>query len=353
MLTRKRYSIKEMLLWTRLEIALFFVIALVVTAAYTVFDLKFLVVPWAPLAAIATAVAFIIGFQNNAAYGRIWEARKIWGGIVNATRTLAMKVPDMVTNEYADQPASDEELAAIHKEIFYRHIGWLTALRHAMREPRQWEVFEEHRTNREWSRQMHVPERVTSVGDDLFLFLDDHEWHAVAQSKNKQSTILRLQSNHFRRLKERGLIWEFSFLDLENLLQELYILQGKSERIKNFPYPRQYSTLSHIFVWLFLLLLPLAVVPEFARVGSSLIDTYPIAGRWFIWAAVPFCVVVSWIFHTMERIGRVGENPFEGSANDVPISTMARALEIELRHVLGEDEDIIPRQFPEVQNIQM
>ena len=94
-------------------------------------------------------------------------------------------------------------------------------------------------------------------------------------------------------------------------------------------------------------------MPEFAKVGSSLAETFPIAGRWFIWAAVPFCVVVSWIFHTMERIGRVGENPFEGSANDVPISTMARALEIELRHVLGEDDDEIPRQFPEVQNLQM
>lgn len=353
MLTRKRYSTKEMLLWTRLELALFFAIALGYTAAYALLGFRFLVVPWAPLAAIGTAVAFIIGFQNNAAYGRIWEARKIWGGIVNATRTLAMKVNDMVTNEYAEEPVSDDELAAIRKEIFYRHIGWLTALRHAMREPRKWEVFDEHHTNREWSREMHVPERVTSVGDDLFLFLDDEEWHRVTESKNKQSTILYLQSNHFRRLKERGLIWEFSFLELENLLQELFSLQGKSERIKNFPYPRQYSTLSHFFVWLFLLLLPLAVVPEFAKVGAGLAQTYPLASRWFIWAAVPFCVVVSWIFHTMERIGRVGENPFEGSANDVPISTMARGLEIELRHVLGEDEDMIPRQFPEVHDVQM
>ena len=342
-----------MLLWTRLETALFLFIALVFTAAYTIFDLKFLVVPWAPLAAIATAVAFIIGFQNNAAYGRIWEARKIWGGIVNATRTLAMKVTDMVTNEYTDQPVSEVELAAIRKEVFYRHIGWLTALRHAMREPRKWEVFDEHQTNREWSREMHVPERVTAVEDDLFLLLDDDEWHTVTQSTNKQSTLIYLQSNHFRRLKERGLIWEFSFLELENLLQELLTLQGKSERIKNFPYPRQYSTLSHFFVWLFLLLLPLAVVPEFADFSSTLAETYPVAGRWFTWAAVPFCVIVSWVFHTMERIGRVGENPFEGSANDVPISTMSRGLEIELRRALGEDEEMIPRQFPEVHDVQM
>ena len=353
MQTRKRYSAKEMILWTRLETTLFFVIALVLTTFYVLFGFKFLVVPWAPLAAIGTAVAFIIGFQNNAAYGRIWEARKIWGGIVNATRTLAMKVTDMVTNEHTDQPASDEELAEIRKTIFYRHIAWLTALRHAMRQPRKWEVFEEHHTNREWSKEMHVPERVTSLGDDLFLFLDDDEWHTVTASKNKQAMVLYLQSNHFRQLKERGLIWEFAFLELENLLQELFTLQGKSERIKNFPYPRQYSTLSHIFVWMFLLLLPLAVIPEFAKVGLGLAESYPIAGNWFVWAAVPFCTIVSWIFHTMERIGRTGENPFEGSANDVPISTMSRGLEIELRHLLGEDDDILPTQFPEVHGIQM
>ncbi len=353
MLTRKRYSAKEMILWTRLETALFFVFALSLTAAYVLLGLKFLVVPWAPLAAIGTAVAFIIGFQNNAAYGRIWEARKIWGGIVNATRTLAMKVTDMVTGEYADDDVSAEEIGEIRKEIFYRHIAWITALRHAMRQPRKWEVFEEHRTNREWSKEMHVPERVTTLEDDLFLFLSDEEWHKVTDAKNKQATVLYLQSNHFRRLKERGLIWEFAFLELENLLQELFTLQGKSERIKNFPYPRQYSTLSHIFVWMFLLLLPLAVIPEFAKVGNGFAENFPLASQWFVWAAVPFCTLVSWIFHTMERIGRVGENPFEGSANDVPISTMSRALEIELRHLLGEDDDILPTQFPEIQDVQM
>ncbi|MFN3193973.1 MAG: hypothetical protein ACE361_25915 [Aureliella sp.] len=104
---------------------------------------------------------------------------------------------------------------------------------------------------------------------------------------------------------------------------------------------------------MFLLLLPLAIIPEFGKVGESLERAYPIAGGLFIWAAVPFCTVISWIFHTMERIGRVGENPFEGSANDVPISTMSRTLEIELRNLLGEEDDVLPSQFPEVQDVQL
>jgi len=66
-----------------------------------------------------------------------------------------------------------------------------------------------------------------------------------------------------------------------------------------------------------------------------------------VWLSAPFYVIVAWVFHTMERIGRTGENPFEGTANDVPISTIARGIEIDLRQNLGEKKDEIPAQFPE------
>ena len=65
----------------------------------------------------------------------------------------------------------------------------------------------------------------------------------------------------------------------------------------------------------------------------------------FIWFAIPFSVMVSWVFHTMERIGRTGENPFEGTANDVPISTIARGIEIDLRENLDENKNEIPNNF--------
>jgi putative membrane protein len=70
---------------------------------------------------------------------------------------------------------------------------------------------------------------------------------------------------------------------------------------------------------------------------------------WITWLAIPFSVVVMWVFYTMNRIGRVGENPFEGSANDVPISTIARGIEIDMRQNLGESDSEIPKQF-EVKN---
>ena len=175
----------------------------------------------------------------------------------------------------------------------------------------------------------------------------------VLGKSNKQTAILYLQSHQLRALKEKGIVWEFSFLKLEGVLEELFTLQGKSERIKNFPYPRHFATLNHYFMWLFVLLLPLALVPQFAEIGADIATALPIIGSYFVWLAIPFYGIVAWIFHTMERIGRTGENPFEGSANDVPISTIARGIEIDLRQNLGEPQEEIPDQFPVLYNIQM
>ena len=111
------------------------------------FDLTWLKIPWTPLALIGTAVAFVIGFQNNAAYGRIWEARKIWGGIVNTSRTFGMYIQDMVTSEHTQTKISNEDLKKEIKTLTYRHIAWMTALRHAMRMTKPWETTANHRTN--------------------------------------------------------------------------------------------------------------------------------------------------------------------------------------------------------------
>jgi len=344
MYIKKRYTAFEMALWTRYETLLFFIIITIWVAAYYFLKLEWLRIPWTPLALIGTAVAFVIGFQNNSAYGRIWEARKIWGGIVNTSRTFGMFLQDMITNEHASQKVSEERLIENIKVLTYRHIAWMTALRHAMRQTKPWETILKQRTNREWG--MVPPEMESNLKDDLESYISKQDLEDVLAKNNKQTALLYMQSHHLRQLKEEGLIWEFSFLQLEGVLQELFTLQGKSERIKNFPYPRHFATLNHFFMWVFVLLLPLALVPQFADIGTKIKETYPIIGQSFIWLTIPFYVIVSWIFHTMERIGRTGENPFEGSVNDVPISTIARGIEIDLRQNLGEAIENIPEQFP-------
>lgn len=340
-------------MWTRQETRFFLIYSAIITVLYEVVGLQWLQLPWTPIALIGTAVAFLIGFQNNAAYGRIWEARIIWGGIVNNSRTWAMMIKDMVTNEHAIDPLPEEGLRREKSILVHRQIAWLTALRYALRQERPWETVARRGTNKEWHDLFKLPELNVPIEQELEKLLSPEDLKYVMSKKNKPNAVLSLQSGHIRRLKESGYIWEFSFLELENVLKEFFSLQGKSERIKNFPYPRQYATLSYDFVNMFILLLPFGIVTEFSKIGASLIDGFPIVGEYFVWLSIPFAAVVSWIFNTMQRIGTVGENPFEGSANDVPITTMARGIEIDLREMIDEMKETIPEPYPMVKDVQM
>lgn len=353
MYTKKVYKIKDMMMWTRFETYSFILYVSILVGLYYFFDLEWLKIPWTPLALIGTAVAFVIGFQNNSAYGRIWEARKIWGGIVNTSRTFGMFVQDMVGNEQDSEKIPQDKLNQEITTLTYRHIAWMTALRHAMRSSKPWETVMTEKANRKWGEMIKPPELQSKVGADLKPYLSNEDMDYVMSKNNKQTALLYLQSHHLRKLKEEGMVWEFSFLELENVLKELFTLQGKSERIKNFPYPRQFATLNHYFMWIFILLLPLAIIPQFAEIGAEINSVNSTIGSFFIWLAIPFYVAVAWVFHTMEKIGRTGENPFEGSANDVPISTIARGIEIDLRQNLGEPLEDIPEQFPVIYDVQM
>ena len=343
MYTKKTFTIPQMVKWTRFETLQFLIIITVAVAIYFFLELTWLRVPWTPLALIGTAVAFVIGFQNNAAYSRIWEARKIWGGIVNTSRTFGVFVQDMVNNDYAKTPFKEDDLKKEIKNLTYRHIAWMTALRHSMRETKPWETSIKQKTNHEWD--IRPPEHDSSLEKDIKPYISESDYNYILNKNNKQTAILYLQSKHLNELKEKGIIWEFSFLELEGVIKELFTLQGKSERIKNFPYPRQFATLNHLFMWAFVLLLPLALIPQFADIGKEISSYNSFIGEYFVWLTIPFYVIVAWIFHTMERIGRTGENPFEGTANDVPISTIARGIEIDLRQNLGESNEDIPSQF--------
>jgi putative membrane protein len=170
---------------------------------------------------------------------------------------------------------------------------------------------------------------------------------------NKSTHAISLQSKQLKALRKKGLIEDFRHMEMQNVLVELYNLQGKSERIKNFPYPRQFATLNFYFVWIFLLMVPFGVMHEFDIIGSKLVESYPIIGKHFVWLSIPFSMIVLWVFHTMERIGRTGDNPFEGTANDVPITTIARGIEIDLREMIDESPESIPKPIEPTWGIEM
>lgn len=368
MLTRRNYSVKEMLGWTRRYIYIFVILSLIPVILYSVFKWYWLHLPWLPIGLVGTALAFIISFKNNASYGRLWEARKIWGGIVNASRSFAIMVNDFITNEHAKEHYSEDELFKIKKQLIMRHVAWMSALRHALRAPKPWELSSKNKSDKEYMEGIQINERRFTLDEELDGYITENDKQYILSKKNKQTACINLQSNQLRKLKESGHIWEFSFLEMERMMVEFFTLQGKAERIKNFPYPRQFATLNRFFIWIFVALLPFGMMHEFDKIGSivlELVETwkpYPeggfhyiveFIGTYFVWFTIPFSIVISWIFHTMERIGEVSENPFEGIANDVPITTMSRGIEIDIRQMIGDDDSEIPGPIESQNGIQM
>lgn len=323
--TGHHYSFLEVLQWTRRDIARHLATAGLLTCGFELLGLRWLAIPWQPIALLGTAVAFMVGFKNNASYDRLWEARRIWGAIVNASRSWGLMSRDLLSERHAKDTATAQQLEAARRALVERHFAWLTALRYQLREPRAWEAGAQ-RSNAEYRvRWFRVAEHNTPVDQALKEALPPEELDRVLGASNKAAQILALQSAQLAQIRAAGWVDDLGHLELQRVLSELLTQQGGSERIKNFPYPRQYATMNLWFINIFVSLVPLGMLQEFGKLGGNL-----------IWLAIPFSALAGWVFTTMEKIGEASESPFEGSANDVPITAISRTIEIDLRQMLGE-----------------
>lgn len=323
MYTGRFYSLREVWCWTWREAGTFLLLALVPTALHEWAALDNLSLPWLPIASLGTAVAFLVSFKNNASYDRLWEARKIWGGIVNTSRGWCSAVMSQLHTPPEDREAG-EDLASLRSRLIHRHLAWLTALRYQLRQYRPWEDAVSTR-HLDAHLGVRVPEWEQPFEAALARDLGDEERARVLDAPNPATAILLTQSRALEGMQGKGLLTDYRQVEMQAILRRLLDLQGQCERIKNFPYPRQYATLNRYFVRLFIALVPFGMLEKFESFGSGM-----------VWLTIPFSVLIAWVFHTMEKIGSATENPFEGSANDVPISTLALAIERDLLHALGE-----------------
>ncbi|QQS28953.1 MAG: multidrug transporter [Sphingobacteriales bacterium] len=326
--TGSHYKISEFLLWTRRDIYVLVILATIPTVLFQVFDLKWIAIPWVPVALVGTAAAFIVGFKNTQTYNRLWEARQIWGAIVNTSRTWGMMSKDFVN-------ADKSEI----EQLIYRHCAWLTALRFQLRKPQSWENSNK-KHNIEYRNFYSVPEWESTIEEELKKYLSDDEHNYIVVKKNRATQLIALQSKHIKQLRAEGKIEHYEYVELERRLADLYDHQGKCERIKNFPYPRQFASINLFFVWLMVVMLPFGMLNEFQKLGEH-----------FVWLTIPFTVIVSWVFTSMEKVGEATENPFEGGANDIPMAALSRTIEIDLRDML--DENQLPNPIASTNNILM
>ncbi|HEY4136339.1 MAG TPA: bestrophin family ion channel [Alphaproteobacteria bacterium] len=317
----KSYRLSEFVVWTRREIYALLVMAVVPVALYQLAGWKWLAIPWTVVAVIGTATAFIVGFKNTQTYNRTIEAQQVWTSILSASRAWGVMCRDFLKD------------GATSRELVYRHLAWATALRYQLRRARPWE-FASGSANAEYQKAWYsVPEKESPLKAAIEPYVTADELAYALATRNKPTRLLGLQSAAVKRLYERGDIPINFFLEMEKAIKEFFDQQGRSERIKNFPYPRQYAVVSTIFVRSFCLLLPFGMLKEFDALNL-------VAPAWMqghmVWWVVPFSAAISWMYTSLMQVGDSTENPFEGNANDVPMAQICRIMEIELRDLLGE-----------------
>lgn len=316
MYTKRNYGFWMTFNWSKMPFIYGFIYAILLYAAdlFTPVDFS---IPWQPVSVIGIAVAFYLGFKNNSSYDRTWEARKIWGAIVNNSRTFAAATVSFIQSD--DQIQNQ----VFRKELIYRHIAWMTALRYQLRLSREWEHSED-RVN-----GLYIPticeEYFDRLDDEIMTFIPEEEFRSYKPKANMATQILKTQSQRLQALREQGYYDDFRHMQLHELIRSFYEDQGKSERIKNFPFPRQYASVAKWLTVVFCAMVPFAMMNVFYSSKSIIYWIWPL-----------FSALVTWIFFLMEMIGDYSENPFEGTYNDVPITSIARGIEIDLREMIDD-----------------
>lgn len=322
MYTKRNYGFWMTFNWSKDPFLYGFLYAIIIAFINYLIQTKLgysIALPWQPISVLGIAVAFYLGFKNNSSYDRTWEARKIWGGIVNSSRTFAVAIIAFVQGENSKE---------VKRQIIFRHLAWLTALRYQLRLGREWE----HKENRLHSmfQSTMCPAYISELDQELKKFISETEIASYKNKANIASQILKTQSEELQKFKDQGFFEDFRHMALHTSISAFFDEQGRSERIKNFPFPRQYASVALWMTMIFSVLIPFGMLDIFGgqKVGINLITTF-------------FSALLIWVFFLMEKIGDYSENPFEGTYNDVPISAIARSIEIDLKEMLGET--VIPQ----------
>ena len=327
----RRYRFSEFLVWTRREAGYLFLWSLLVTAFLLVSQWNFLIIPAPILTIVGAALAIVLAFKNQQCYARFTEALTASGQLVANSLVLANRL--VATVGRLDAGPSGAPM----KDIFYRHFAWLTALRFFLRDRKAWENTREP-GNARFLAGFPTPESQSSLEEELKTYLPDAELHKVmAHRGDKDALILHRQYDAISELHSKKLINDAILIMLTSALDDLVRVQGTLRRMKSAPYARNYYSIAVLLVTFFVAIVPFSLFPYAQELGKS-------AGieHWTAWLNVPFSAVVGWFFVSLEKVGENSSNPFEGGTNDVPISSIARGIEIEIRSMLGEQTDLKP-----------
>lgn len=291
MIIRRYLKIGSILRYTWRSNLFFLLVALAAAALYEALEMRNIAIPVTAAGPLGAALAIFLAFRNSSAYDRWWEARKLWGRLVNESRNFARQITTFTPYRPTSEPA---EVVAFHKEMVYRHVAYVHGLR------------------------LHLRGQTERCSPTLDAFIPTGELPAYQASRNLPGAIAQRQGERLRDAHQNGWLDDFRHMQLDATMSQLLDIQGGCERIKGTPLPRQYDYFPQVFLYVYAFYLPFGLVESFG------------------WFTAFISVPISFVFLVLQSAGRVNEDPFENRWTDTPMSTLSRTIEVNLREILGE-----------------
>ncbi|WP_284653213.1 bestrophin family protein [Flavobacterium terrisoli] len=279
MLLNRRISILYFIKLIKWQILYVVIFALIIGFLHIREEFTGINIPLSILALMGTVVSVLLAFRTSQSYERWWEARIVWGAIVNDSRTLIRNVIQFLPDD------TDEQ-----KKIAERQIIWVHLLGETL-------------------RKLPYSQKV-----DEYLML-----HKIGAA-NLPNAILDEHSQQINRLVRQGKISEFQQFQLNDVITRLCDSMGKCERIKNTVFPRSYSIILHTLIYTFTALLP------FGLDHSQFITEIVIS------------IIIPLVFIAVEKTAIIMQDPFENLPVDTPMTSIAQTIEINIRQMMGEKD---------------
>ncbi|MEO5685324.1 MAG: bestrophin family ion channel [Chitinophagaceae bacterium] len=278
MLLKKNIPFKYVFGKIKYEIIAITIYALLIAIFYNRYHFIRITIPLAIPAVLGTVISLLLGFRSNQAYDRWWEARHIWGAIVNDSRTLARQIMSFTHNGYHGR-----EVTACRERIIRRQIAWAFSL----------------------GRHLRDEDPLKGLGK----YLEKEELAQVSHIENIPSALLDQMGADLRLALERGWINSYQQVEIDRTISRLCDSMGKCERIKNTVFPSTYSLYIHLSLMLFIGLLPFGVIEYFGFVE------------------VPLVVAIAACFLLIEKMAIHLQDPFENKPTDTPVTSIAAGIE--------------------------
>lgn len=234
---------------------------------------------------IGTAISVLLSFRMSQSYDRWWEARKIWGAIVNDSRSFVLQLQAFIKNP---------ELEPQIKTMAYRQIAWNYVLGRSLRGLAPLEGCEK--------------------------LLSHTDIENLNKHNNKVLGILQQNVLQVSELHKQGVISDFTHVQFNNVFIRFSDNMGMAERINNTVFPTTYRLFLHFAIYLFVITLSLSL------------------NNVKILFELPLLMLISMVFFLLERAANDLQDPFRNMPSDTNVTTIARNIEINIRQLLGEED---------------